>query len=72
MRDIVLLLLDAILEHFDVRDVLFLILLLLLLLGDCKFAFHDVDVYLVNLDVFADADASMLDAHPILGASLRS
>ena len=31
-----------------------------------------IDVHLVSLDVLADVDASMLDVHPILCASLCS
>ena len=65
VSDVVLLPLDAICEHFDICDVL-LFVLLRLLLGDCKLAFHDVDVHLVNLDVFADVDDTMLKVHPIL------
>ena len=51
VSDVVLLLLDAILEHSDVCDVVLLALLLvilLLLLEGYRFVFHDVDVHLVN------------------------
>ena len=71
----VVLFLDDILEHFDVCDVLLLvlhILLLLFLLEDYRCAFQDVDIHLVNPDVAFDADASILDLHPILRTNLRS
>ena len=63
-------LLDAVLECFDVFNV---VVFLHLLLVDYKLATHDVDVLLVNFDDdFADADDSKLDVHPVFGTIFRS
>ena len=50
----------------------FILVLLLLLLGDYKAVIHDVDVHLVSLDVFGDVDDSMPDVRPILGTIFLS
>ena len=57
---------DAILELFDVFDVLSFS-------SFCRMSFtiHDVDVHLVNLDVLTDSDDLHLpDIHPIVDTRL--